>query len=66
MEKGRCGGLQFYVMTKCGLVRLPFVYKVIRSSSVLAALKRLQMMWNTTLKQPPTHLTGTAAGRACV
>lgn len=36
----------------CVPVLLPFVYKVIRTSSVLAALKHLQMMRNSTLKYP--------------
>lgn len=46
-----------YVMMDCGPVWLPFVYKVIRTSSFLAALKHLQMMRNTTLKhpQPTSH-----------
>ena len=41
-----------YVMMDCGPVWLPFENKVIRTSSVLAALKHLQMMRNTKLKQP--------------
>lgn len=46
-----------YVMMDYGPVWLPFVNKVIRTSSVLAALKHLQMMRNTTLKnpQPASH-----------
>lgn len=34
------GAQQFYITTKCGPVPLPFGCKVIRTSSVLAALKR--------------------------
>lgn len=44
-------------MMDYGPVWLPFVYKVIRTSSVLAAPKHLQMMRNSTLKhpQPTSH-----------
>lgn len=44
-------------MMDCGPMWMPFVYKVIRASSVLSAPKHLQMMRNTALKhpQPTSH-----------
>lgn len=46
-------------MMDCGPMWMLFEYKVIRTSSGLATLKHLQMMRNTTPKQP--QLTSHAA-----
>lgn len=45
-----------YITMGCGQVWMPFIYKVIRNSSVLAALRHLQMMRNNALKHPQPAL----------